>query len=53
MTDKQSKGAAAGAAKDAPAAGKKGEESKKEETKNGLAPEELVSIRRVVILLPH
>jgi len=41
MTDKQSKGAAAGAAKDAPAAGKKGEGSKKEETKNGLAPEEL------------
>lgn len=41
MADKQNKGAAAGAAKDAPA-GKKGEEAKKEE-KKGLADEELVS----------
>lgn len=39
MADKQNKGAAAGAAKDAPA-GKKGEEAKKEE-KKGLADEEL------------
>ena len=43
MADKQNKGAAAGAAKDGPSAGKKGEESKKEESKTGLAEEELVS----------
>ena len=44
MADKQNKdGAAAGAGKPAASGGKKGEESKKEEVKDVLATEELVS----------
>ena len=42
MSDKQTKGAAAGSANPAPG-GKKGEESKKDDVKDVLAAEELVS----------
>ena len=46
MADKQNKdGAAAGAGKPAASGGKKGEESKKEEVKDVLAAEELVSFQ--------
>ena len=46
MADKQNKdGAAAGAGKPAAPGGKKGEESKKEEVKDVLAAEELVSFQ--------
>ena len=46
MADKQNKdGGAAGAGKPAAPGGKKGEESKKEEVKDVLAAEELVSFQ--------
>ena len=53
MADKQNKGGAAAsgnAGKPAAPGGKKGEESKKEEVKDVLAAEELVSLRKPVLL---
>ena len=49
MADKQNKdGAAAGAGKPAASGGKKGEESEKEEVKDVLAAEELVSFQEYI-----